>query len=882
MNSYVLELHETDKTQLMLVGGKGWNLAELSRIEGLRVPEGFFVTTEAYKKVLGDNREFNVLLDQLSLLKVGDRDKIHATGKKIRKFIEKVVLSKEIKDEITGCLAKYGENCAYAVRSSATGEDLPNASFAGQHDTYLNIKGQEEIMRYVVKCWGSLFSDRSVTYRMQNGFDHRKVFQSVFIQKMVIPEVSGVLFTADPMTSDRKTLSIEAGFGLGAAVVSGLIDPDCYKVREGKIIAKVTGGQKIEIRPVEGGGTQERRVEPGRQGKQVLPDEQILHLAAIGKKIEEHFGSSQDIEWCCRYNSADKNDVSPDVYILQSRPITTLFPVPKAADPRKPRVFMSVGHLQMMTDAIKPLGISFFEPLAGFTLDKAGGRVFADITHDLSSFMGRKRLVMATGKQDPLIQKALKQLLADKTFMASLPRGKRNLKGGVFTGSSLMTALKMTKKNDPSLIEEMLAEFEEEIREVDRQLAKLSGEQVFMFITEDLPKILDMAYDTRMLGAIIAALLANDSINKNIAKWLGEKSVADALAKSLEHNVTTEMGLALCDVVDTVRNYPAVVEYLAHAPDDKNFFTELEELPGGKETKEVFQVFLDKYGMRCPGEIDISKARWEEKPTQLISMIMSNLNILKPGEHIARFQKGRQEAKEKEEEIIRRLREMPGGAKKAKKIRKKISLLRNFMGCREYPKYYIVRRFQVYKKALLKEAGRLVEQGVLKDRGDIFYLYFDELRRGVKANEFDYSIIEKRKAAYRLYEKLTPPRIITSEGFVPQGIVSSDKFPAGALVGIPVSSGVAEGCARVVSSVDEAGLEEGDILVTRFTDPSWTPLFVGIKGVVTEVGGFTTHGAVITREYGLPGVVGVENATKLIKDGRRIRVNGTEGYVEIL
>lgn len=385
-----------------------------------------------------------------------------------------------------------------------------------------------------------------------------------------------------------------------------------------------------------------------------------------------------------------------------------------------------------------------------------------------------------------------------------------------------------------------------------------------------------------MLGAIIAAILVNDSINKKVEKLLGDKNAADILTKSLDHNVTTEMGLVLCDVADTVRKYPRVLEYISQNPGDEKFFEEMEKLTGGKETSEAFRIFLDKYGMRCPGEIDITRERFEEKPTQLIPMLLNNIRVLKPGEHRTRFLAGRQEAKDKEEDIIRHLKNLPGGSNKAKRIGKSISLLRNFIGCREDPKYYIVRRYQVYKKALMKEARKLAEKGIIKNAEDIFYLYFDELRDVVRTKRLDYSIIEERKENYTHYEKLTPPRVFTSEGFVPQSSFKAGNIPKGAISGIPVSTGIVEGRARVVLSVDEAKLEEGDILVTQFTDPSWTPLFVTIKGLVTEVGGFTTHGAVITREYGLPGVVGVENATKLIKDGQRIRVNGTEGYVEIL
>ncbi|GAB6180096.1 hypothetical protein JCM14036_14150 [Desulfotomaculum defluvii] len=309
---------------------------------------------------------------------------------------------------------------------------------------------------------------------------------------------------------------------------------------------------------------------------------------------------------------------------------------------------------------------------------------------------------------------------------------------------------------------------------------------------------------------------------------------------------------------------------------------DLAQLEGGKEVTNSLLAFLEKYGMRCPGEIDITKPRWSEKPTALIPMILNNIKNLEPNASKMIFEQGRLEAEEREREFLKRLEQLPGGKRKAKKTKKMLSVLRNVIGFREYPKYSFIKRFQIYKNALLKEASLLVEKGILLDKKDIYYLTFEEFRDVVCTNKLDYSIIVKRKAEYEVYEKLTPPRVMTSDGEIISGQYNAGNFPQGALVGVAVSSGVIEGRARVVLKLEDAVLEEGDILVTAFTDPSWTPLFVAIRGLITEVGGLMTHGAVITREYGIPGVVGVENATKLIKDRQMIRVNGTEGYVEIL
>ncbi|MGA8942515.1 MAG: PEP-utilizing enzyme, partial [Thermoactinomyces sp.] len=263
-------------------------------------------------------------------------------------------------------------------------------------------------------------------------------------------------------------------------------------------------------------------------------------------------------------------------------------------------------------------------------------------------------------------------------------------------------------------------------------------------------------------------------------------------------------------------------------------------------------------------------------------MILSNIKNFEPGAGKRKFEQGRQEALKKEKELLDRLKQLPDGEQKAGKTKQMISLIRNFSGFREYPKYSMISRYFIYKQALMKEAEQLVQAGVIHEKEDIYYLTFEELYEVVRTNKVDCQIISKRKDEYKLYEKLTPPRVITSDGEIITGKYNRENLPAEAILGLPVSSGTIEGRARVILNMEDADLEDGDILVTSFTDPGWTPLFVSIKGLVTEVGGLMTHGAVIAREYGLPAVVGVENATRLIKDGQRIRVNGTDGYIEIL
>lgn len=285
------------------MGGKGLNLGRLSTIEGIKVPEGFCVTTVGYQKAIEKNEKYHILLDQLSMLNVDDREQIGEISKRLRQLLMEVEIPSDVVTAVTHYLSQLGEEQAYAVRSSATAEDLPHASFAGQQDSYLNIIGREAIMQHISKCWASLFTDRAVIYRMQNGFNHRQVYLSVIVQRMVFPQASGILFTADPMTSNRKLLSINASFGLGEALVSGLVSADCYKVQEEEIVDMMIATKKLAIYGLKEGGTETLKIDLDQQKTQTLSEQQILQLARLGREIEAYFGCPQDIEWCLDHDT---------------------------------------------------------------------------------------------------------------------------------------------------------------------------------------------------------------------------------------------------------------------------------------------------------------------------------------------------------------------------------------------------------------------------------------------------------------------------------------------------------------------------------------------------------------------------------------------------
>jgi pyruvate,water dikinase len=821
------------------------------------------VTTDAFQRIMAEAPSIDDPLDRLSRLKPDDREAIRALSAEVRGILEGIAIPGDLAAAITRSIAQLGERAAYAVRSSATAEDLPGASFAGQQDTYLNVVGPAAILQHVSRCWASLFTERAVTYRLRNGFDHRKVRMAVVVQQMVFPQASGILFTADPVTGNRKVASVEASFGLGEALVSGFVNPDVYKVRDGQIVARAIANKQLAINASPKGGTQQQPIEPDRQATPALTDAQVVRLAQLGRRIEAHFGCPQDIEWCL---------AGDDFQIVQSRPITTLFPIPAGGD-RENHVYISVGHQQMMTDPIKPLGLSVWQLTTPRPMSEAGGRLFVDVTQILTSPTSRGGFIAMMGKSDPLIRDAIETVLERGDFIPSLPNeGPAWVPPGV--GSNAI-------ETDPAIAADLIARSETSIAALKRDIATKSGSALLDCILADIPELRRLQSEPQSMQAIMAGMEAAWWLNDRLQTWLGEKNAADTLAQSVPNNITSEMGLALLDVADAIRPHPDVVAFLRHVEDD-GFLEDLPRLAGGQEARDAIRAWLDKYGMRGAGEIDITRPRWSERPTMLLPILLGHVENFEPGAAKRRFEQGRQEAWKKEQELLERLRALPDGERKAEETKRMIDRVRTFAGYREYPKYRMISRYFVYKQALLKEAERLVQANVLHEKEDIFYLRFEELREVVRTNHVDEQLIGERKDAFKSYQALTPPRVLTSDGEAIAGSYRREDFPAGALAGLPVSAGTVEGRARVILDMAEADLEAGDILVTTYTDPSWTPLFVAIKGLVTEVGGLMTHGAVIAREYGLPAVVGVEHATRLIRDGQRIRVHGTDGYVEIL
>jgi pyruvate,water dikinase len=738
-----------------------------------------------------------------------------------------------IRSAIAAALARHGEERSYAVRSSATAEDRPGASFAGQHDTELNVRGLAAIERAVQRCWASLHSERAAAYRDRHRIGHGDVAMAVVVQQMVPADAAGVVFTADPLTAHRRVAVVEAVAGLGDALVSGRADPDVYELRDGHVTTRAIAADR-----------------------RLLNDSEVISIEAAARRIEAHFGCPQDVEWCL---------AGGVLHIVQTRPITTAFPIPEHDGGF--HVYISVGHQQMMTDPLTPLGISVWQMTAARQMFTAGGRLFVDVAGALASPPARDALIAMIERSDPLIGGALRtvaaRLQAEPVEAGPLP-----------PSPPLIDA-------DPSLVAALIAENEASVAALEQRLATRDGVAALDAIAEDTAEMKRILFEPRSTQVIMTGMQATWWLNDHLSEWLGAVNAADVLSHSAPGNVTSEMGLALLDVADAVRPHPDVVDFLRQVDDD-DFLDELADVRGGHAARDAITGFLDRYGMRCIGEIDITRPRWSERPSALIPLILANVENFPAGERARSFAAGLRRAEESERDVLQRLRALPGGEAKATETKAMIDRLRTFIGYREYPKYGLIRRYSAYKRAIMRVAAQLAADSVIAAPEDAFFLTFDELRDAAHVGHVDADLIRVRREAFRTYAALTPPRVMTSDGEIVIGSYDRTGAPEGALVGLAVSAGTVEGRARVVLDVAQADLRRGDILVTTATDPSWSPVFVSAAALVTEVGGLMTHGAVIAREYGLPAVVGVEHATTLIRDGRRIRVHGGEGFVELL
>ena len=879
----ILPFSDINARDLGLVGGKGANLGEMTNA-GFPVPTGFCVTTTAFEKFIAAAPNVDELYALLDTITTDDLESVREIGERVRQTLLEIPIPNEIANVVRQTWQETDAGAAYAVRSSATAEDLPDASFAGQQDTYLNIIGEDALLDAVRRCWVSLFTDRAILYRIQNNFPHKDVHLSVVVQQMIMSETSGTLFTADPLTGHRHTLTIDASFGLGEALVSGLVTPDAYSVdkRTMTIIERQISEKEIAIYPEKDGGTRQETLGADQRKQAALTDDQILSLAEMGTKVESHYGTPQDIEWAM----SDGN-----IYLLQARPITSLYPIDGLKSPDDSlHVFFSVGHQQNMTRAMAPLSLSNFPNFLPRELRSddgtisilrtSGGRLFADITLALRHPL-LKRVISGGLSQFDVLIPQLFQLAAQRPEFKR-PHGLHFpfgiLKG--ISGTLRRIFNSLWRRNLSGFIAQTNALIDDFINKSDRDLREYpNGKVQIQAILNELCK--PATFFLNWVPEAAVGIAATRLLSKLASRWLSPSKV-EALTLGIPGNVVIEMNLMLSDLAELARKSPQLVEAFSDLGNDAHLWLEnIAKFESSAPFLESWNDFLVRYGSRGPSEMDISMKRWHEDPMPVLRVIAGNIEKNVSSRALFDVQEQAREA------AFAELVEAAGkgilGRLRLRLFKRLYHVLIEAGGMREHHKFMMVRLVGVVKEVLKENAAELVAKGKLSASDDIWFLTWEELLKIWDDKETSWhEIVAQRRVDLARYLKLTPPVVITSDGETPVAQYSVEDAPPDALVGNPVSAGIVEGIAHVIHDPTTEMLKPGEILVAPFTDPGWTPLFINAAGLVMDIGGALAHGSVVAREYGIPAVVGVRGSTEKIQTGQRVRVDGNRGVVEIL
>jgi rifampicin phosphotransferase len=890
----VLPFESISRVDRALVGGKGANLGELTRA-GLPVPPGFCVTTAAFDAFMAACPDADASYAALEAVLGQDANAARGAAEQMRRVLEPIPVPPSVREAALVAWRALDVDAAWAVRSSATAEDLPGASFAGQQDTFLNVRGADALLRAIQRCWVSLFTDRAVLYRARNGFGHRGVKLGVVVQRMVLPEVSGILFTADPVSGRRGTLSIDAGFGLGEALVSGLVNADLYRVdtASGALLEVRIGDKALAIRPLPEGGTSKDALPESQRHARVLDDASIKALADLGRRIQAHYGEPQDIEWCIEGGQP---------FIVQARPITTLYPLPEPPPTDDGlHVYASFGHFQMMTDPLPPLSIEVWrlllsfqkvppgaKPLESTSVTSAGSRIFLDLTALLRHpILGR------------VFPKLVVHLYTDlgRGLMVAMARREFRRRGGWGATRAIGTFLVPVLAR---LVYRLLIGRPERARpDIEAYTESLIGKmaqrlaaaapgadrlrEARRVLAEVFPRVFEL------VPAVIASGLLAQRLLEMLTRrgWIrASPDDLSAIERGLAGNVTTEMDLAVGDLADHVRRYPALAELFTQRAVSEALRL-APQVEGGAGWVEAWSQFMQRFGMRGPGEIDLARPRYVDEPAPLVAAILGGLatGVDAPavGQHRAHHARLAEQAEAAAERIVEAARHGSLGALRARIVLRLVRLARTGSAMREHPKFTLVRVLALVRDVVLQAGAELVRRGSLASLDDAFLFRFDELIAALQAAsppDLRAMVQEARVRLARDAQRF-PPCVMASDGEIPTLAARTD-LPPDALPGTPASSGVVEGIARVVLDPAHEVLQKGEILVAPHTDPGWTPLFINAAALVTEVGGLMTHGSVIAREYGIPAVVSVSGATRRIVTGQRIRVDGTRGFVELL
>ncbi len=887
-NALVLDLAGIDADAVTVVGGKAANLGVLIRA-GLPVPPGVCVTTGAYRQVAACV-QLDKVLDALATTPTTDVARLSTLAGEAREVMLAAPVPDAVAQSVVAGYARLGADMPVAVRSSATAEDLPFASFAGQHDTYLNVVGPDAVLHAVRHCWASLWTDRAVVYRSTNGIDHRTVRLAVVIQRMVDAQIAGVLFTANPVSGRRRQAVIDASPGLGEAVVSGAVNPDHFVVdtASGHILIRQLGDRRVVIRTRPGGGTEHTAGLSGADAA-CLTDDQIRAIAALGDRIEAHYGAPQDAEWAI--------DSDAVLWLTQARPITTLFPLPSTTPPPGDdvRVYICFSLAQGLHRPITPMGLAGFrvlsssvskligfpvaDPLTGASrYAEAGQRLFADVTGVLRSRVGRTLMPRVLDVMEARSAVVLRHVSEDPglslTQRSWWPFVRRVLR--------IATRYRLPVTAGRALVRPDAAQ--RHARRVGLEL----GERLTVPETATPAQRLDFAERVLLdecvplMPRIMPAAAVGLALFGLARKLLGDETAADELqtvVRGLPHNVTTEMDLELWALASRIRGDGNAAAVLRDGS--------VEELTARFQASDLPPVaqrglteFLARYGHRAVAEIDLGMPRWSDDPRHVLGVLVNylQLNDLDAAPD-ALFARRASEADAMIGTLAARARRR--SRLRAWLVRFALGRARALVGLREAPKFHLIVAIAAVRRQLAIVGAALASQGHITRGDDVFFVDLVEARAGLAGRGLR-ETVARRRATYELeLRRRHVPHVLLSDGTEPEAQILAAAATDGSLAGTPASAGCATGTARVILDPVGAHLAPGEILVAPSTDPGWTPLFLIAGGLVMEMGGANSHGAVVAREYGIPAVVGVPNATVRIRTGQQVTVDGAAGRITV-
>lgn len=893
---------DSDRAELAQVGGKGANLARMYRA-GLPVPDGFLITTGLYRLFVAENGLETVIDRALAELSDDSPAALEQAAQVIRVAFSAGAMPPEAAQEIVQRWRGLGSP-AVAVRSSATAEDLPEMSFAGQQDTYLNVNGEDALLRAVVQCWGSLWTARAIGYRRRNNVAQHGVALAVVVQVMVDSEASGVLFTANPLNGVRAQTVIDAAFGLGEALVSGQVEPDQYivDVVRQTILRKALGKKALLIRGRSGGGTETVSLDAATQ--QALNDDQILRLADLGRQVADLYQPvPQDIEWGLS---------DGQFLLLQSRPITSLFPIPEELPADPLQVLFSFGAVQGMLDPITPFGRDMMRMFIGaaaqmmmrqpLTYDtqkvlySAGERLWINITPIVRNTVGRKVIHVALAFIEPSARQALLQVWDDPRLLPGRRRIRpRTLWLLVRFYLPIVHAVFLNILEPAGRREFIQQSGEDMLRSMRERAAGIAGSPLekLQQRVKLAPGFVDMLPPQviRYLSGVVTGMFSLMQFDRQ-ARAMGNPDIHSspwhsltlALTRGLPNNPTTEMDLALWRMARAIRaDPPSLALFETHSAS----ILAASYLQGGLPpvAQAALRGFLDQYGGRGLAEIDAGRPRWVEDPTYVIESLIGYLGIVDDTRAPdVVFAQGAVEAVAAQRALEQLARKKRFGVLRAARVRFFARRARELLGLRELPKFFAVRALEILRSALLESGRELHALGLLDQPDDLFYLSFSDLNAFAHGSARDWRVLiaENRQRYQRELLRRQIPRLMLSDGHSFYEGLSALEGAADELLGSPVSPGTVEGSVRVVLDPRQSALQPGEILVCPGTDPSWTPLFLIAGGLIMEVGGMMTHGAVVAREYGIPAIVGVDRATERLQTGQCIRVDGSTGRIEVL